>query len=54
MQHYNIAAINLYTSKRRVIPVRGDLPREEIKREIDLMNADKTGAFHYFLTTEGV
>lgn len=54
MQHYNIAAINVYTGKRRVITLKGDLPREEVKREVDAMNGELPNAFHYTLTTEGV
>jgi hypothetical protein len=52
--HYNIMAVNVFTNTRRVIPVRGDLPREEVMREVNIMNADKSSAFHYVLTTEGV
>ena len=50
--HYNIAAINLYNGRRRIILVRGELPREELLREVALLNSG--GVWHYALTTEGV
>lgn len=53
MIQYNIMAINTYTGKRRVILLKGDLPREEVQREVRLMNSDGSN-FVYSLTTEGV
>jgi hypothetical protein len=49
---YNIVAINVFTSKRRVIPLRAELPREEVEREVDLMNAQAGSPWHYVLTTQ--
>lgn len=53
MTHYNIMAINKHTGRRRVIPLQGDVPREEVQREVDAMNSAYSN-FRYTLTTENV